>query len=202
MTFRDSVRFGKAGESLIARWLRAQSWTVLPVYEKIIDEGKGPHLFLPSRELIAPDLLAWIAKGTVWIEAKHKTAFSWHRRTQKWVTGVDLPHYEDYCRVDDSTPFPVWLLFLHRGGQAKDSPPNSPKGLFGNTLAELRQHESHRDPRGSYRGMVYWALEFLKPLASLDEVTCASPGDVFAQHCFVAAVHYRTRADGNLMLPV
>lgn len=161
--------FGQIGESLIARWLRSRGNWVLPVYEKEIDNGKGPRLFLPHGELIAPDLLV-MGDAVQWIEAKHKTAFSWHRISKRWVTGIDVVHYRDYLRVNDESQWPVWLLFLHRGGQAKDSPPISPAGLFGGALDTLRNCESHQHENWGKGGMVYWARESLALLASLDEI--------------------------------
>ena len=168
--FSESLSFGRAGESTIATWMRRRGWSVLPVYETILDTGKGPQLFTPSRGLIAPDMLAFRGQDARWIEAKHKTAFSWHRGTRCWCTGIDLRHYADYCEVDDESPWPVWLLFLHLGGQAKDSPPNSPAGLFGNTLEFLRTHEHHRHSNYGRSGMVYWELASLILLASLETV--------------------------------
>jgi len=170
MSFETSLKYGQAGESAIALWLRSRGNTVLPVYEKIIDEGKGPQLYTPDKEVIAPDLFVFGDGKAFWIEAKHKTAFTWHRITERWCTGIDLRHYGEYCIVDDETPWPVWLLFLHEGGQAKDSPPDSPQGLFGNTLEYLRQHENHRHANWGRSGMVYWALETLTKLATLEEV--------------------------------
>jgi hypothetical protein len=170
MTFSDNLVYGQTGETIIARWLRHRGCTVLPVYEKIFDTGKGPQLFLPDdKSLVAPDMLVYKGKDAYWIEAKHKTAFSWHRITGRWVTGIDLRHYEDYCQVDDVSPWPVWLLFLHDGGQAKDSPPNSPSGLFGNTLSKLRRCENHRHGNWGTSGMVYWAIDNLIFIA--DEIT-------------------------------
>lgn len=146
----------------------------MPVYEKLIDEGKGPQIFTPGRQLIAPDMFAFKTTGAMWIEAKHKTAFTWHRLTKCWVTGIDLRHYADYCEVDNITPWPVWLLFLHRGGQAKDSPPNSPAGLFGNKLSILRKNEHHRHENWGSGGMVYWAVDALKLMAELSAVDASS----------------------------
>lgn len=170
MTFKDRLEMGVAGESVIASWLRARGSTVLPVYEKIFDTGKGPQLYLPDKELIAPDLLVLHCDGAVWIEAKHKTAFTWHRNTKRWVTGIDLHHYEHYLEVNRVTPWNVWLLFLHEGGKAKDSPPDSPAGLFGNTLDYLCQHENHRHANWGKYGMVYWNYEDLKLLATTEEI--------------------------------
>lgn len=166
-TFEQSLEMGVAGESWIASWLRSRGNTVLPVYEKIVKTGKGPQLYLPEKELIAPDLFVFKSENAFWIEAKHKTAFTLHRKSGRWVTGIDLRHYEHYLKVDQVTPWDVWLLFLHRGGQAKDSPPGSPAGLFGNALKILAQHENHRHANGGRAGMVYWDRNSLILLANL-----------------------------------
>lgn len=182
MNFARTLAYGKAGESAIACWLRQQGFSVLPVYEKLIDEGKGPQLYMPDKNLIAPDLFVFGKGKAFWIEAKRKTAFSWHRITSRWVTGIDLRHYADYCEIDDSTPWPVWLLFLHEGGQAKDSPPDSPQGLFGETLMKLRKCENHRSDRWGRTGMVYWASGSLQLLATLDEVVETQFKDARVEH--------------------
>lgn len=179
MSFAESLAVGRAGEAAISRWMRSRGLSVLPVYEKIIDEGKGPQLFTPNQQLIAPDLFVFGKGKAFWIEAKHKTAFSWHRKTARWVTGVDLRHYEEYCKIDDDTPWPVWLLFLHSGGQAKDSPPDSPSGLFGERLAALRKTENHRHTNWGRSGMVYWAEASLKKIAGLCEVLDAGKSNKF-----------------------
>lgn len=170
VAFRERLGVGQAGESVIARWLQRRHHTVLPVYEKILDTGKGPQLFLPAGSLIAPDMLVYKGGRVQWVEAKHKAAFTWHRLTQRWVTGIDLRHYKDYCKVMECGPWPVWLLFLHRGGQAKDSPAVSPSGLFGNALSYLMQHENHRSENWGSGGMVYWSIDSLIKMAELTEV--------------------------------
>lgn len=169
MTFEANLDFGRVGESRIATWLKARGLSILPVYEIEKQTGKGPRLFLPNKKLIAPDMFVFKGNKAYWIEAKHKTAFSWHRNTERWVTGIDLKHYADYCEIDDFSPWPVYLMFLHDGGQAKDSPPNSPSGLFGARLKFLREHENHRHSNWGSSGMIYWAHKDLKPLATLEE---------------------------------
>ena len=169
-SFEEQLKIGQLGESLIAKWLIKKEWSVLPVYEKELDTGKGPRLFTPGGEIIAADMLIYKANDAIWIEAKHKDAFTWHRITKRWVTGIDLKHYLDYCKVDEISPWPVWLLFLQRGGQAKDSPPDSPSGLFGNTLKHLQAHENHRFEDFGHGGMVYWAHGALRKLAELEDI--------------------------------
>jgi len=170
-TFAGKLAYGQVGESKIANWLKSKGYSVLPVYEIEYHTGKGPRLFAPNKILIAPDMFVFKANRQLWVEAKHKHAFSWHRITSRWVTGIDLRHYHDYCEIDNYSPFPVWLLFLHDGGQAKDSPPNSPSGLFGNKLSFLRDHENHRHGNWGNQGMVYWGVDSLKRLASLSEMS-------------------------------
>ena len=143
---------------------------MLPVYEKVINNGKGPRLFTPIGELIAPDLVVFKHDGIFWVEAKHKEAFSWHRNTNRWTTGIDLHHYREYQEVARVVKYPVWLLFLHRGGQARDSPAVSPSGLYGNDLAYLVKHESHTSPNWGRHGMVYWAIQDLRALAALSDL--------------------------------
>lgn len=169
--FQKQLGYGQAGEALIARWLRSRGHAVLPAYEKIIDTRKGPRLFMPlgRTNLVAPDLLVFRSKGLLWVEAKHKTAFSWHRNTERWVTGIDLHHYKDYRNIMLQTGLQVWLLFLHEGGQAKDSLP-SPAGLFGNSLKYLCENENHRHGNWGRHGMVYWAIGELRKLAEVDEL--------------------------------
>ncbi len=169
--FERQLEIGRIGEGVIARWLMSRGWSVLPVYEIEIPEGKGPRLFSATgSQWAAPDMLAYRTPDAIWIEAKNKTAFSWHRNTQRWVTGIDLRHYRHYCAIEDESPWLVWLLFLQRGGQAKDSPAHSPAGLFGNELRVLRQCENHRHANWGRTGMVYWAIGSLKRLARIEDL--------------------------------
>lgn len=179
--FQQSLAAGQMGESRIARWLNRRGWAVLPVYEKEIHTGKGPRLFAPDGQLIALDMLAFHPgrQKALWIEAKHKTVFSWYRAKERWVTGIDMRHYRDYLRVADLSPWPVWLLFLHAeayGPRAEPYP--CPTGLFGQTLDYLRVHESHRHKNWGHSGMVYWAYESLKQLATLSEVYAVQTADI------------------------
>ena len=171
--FASSLRFGKIGESTIAEWFKKKGYSALPVYEKQTDEGKGPQLYTPLEALIAPDILVFNkSRGVFWIEAKHKTAFTYHRKTGEWNTGIDQRHYDDYLQVAQVSPWPIWLLFLHEAGRAKDTPPGkiSPTGLFGQELLWLDAHIHHRHGNWGNGGMVYWTNTALKKIATLKEV--------------------------------
>ena len=177
LTFQRMLQMGKTGEGIIAQWMKRRGYSVLPVYEKEQGDYKGPALYTVEGSLIAPDMVVFRQDGkAVWIEAKTKSAFTWHRNTQRWVTGIDLRHYIDYLQVQQVSPWPVWLLFLHFPGQAKDSPTGCPHGLFGQSITYLQHHENHRHQNGGRGGMVYWAHDTFKKLAELQEVV---PGTAY-----------------------
>ncbi|MBU2843553.1 hypothetical protein [Acidithiobacillus thiooxidans] len=167
MSFAETLATGKTGESIIARHYLSLGYSVLPIYEKTENEFKGPVLFTPNSEpLIAPDMLVFKGNRVLWIEVKYKSAFTWHRISQKWTTGIDLHHYNQYLKVQQSRPeWEVWILFLHRAGLiAKDTPEGMtpPTGLFGNSIKFLQAHENHRHANHGKSGMVYWGLDALK----------------------------------------
>lgn len=175
MAFADTLKIGKIGESKIALWFQGRGYNVLPVYEKQINEGKGPVLFTSTSEnLICPDMLVFKGSKVFWIEAKHKTAFSWHRKTERWVTGIDKRHYQDYLKVAENLcGWPVYLIFLHEQGIAKDTPAGmeSPTGLFGEDLNYLKKHINHTHDNWGRTGMVYWWIGDLKKYCELNDLT-------------------------------
>lgn len=176
--FASNLATGQLGESLIARWCMSRGNSLIPVYEKEIDTGKGPRFFSPEGQFVAPDM--FLIPAMMFIEAKHKTVFSWHRITGEWCTGIDLNHYEGYRKVQDISGRPVWLLFLHRSSVpderdiAGGCPKECPTGLFGEDLRYLVQNEHHRHQNWGRYGMVYWSSTTLRLLAPLSEVSEAA----------------------------
>ena len=178
-TFQRQLAFGQIAETEIAKWLLARGAVVLPVYDIEYETGKGPRLFTGSGQLIAPDLLVW-KKQICWIEAKHKSVFTWHRKTMRWTTGIDKRHWHQYLKVRSLVDISIWLLFLHRSESPDrrdlqwDCPPRCPSGLFGGSLDRLENCINHDVPAGNggwgASGMVYWAHESLKKLATVEEV--------------------------------
>jgi hypothetical protein len=165
--FSKRLPEGKTGETLIAQFLRSRGAHVLPVYEIAENQFKGPCLYSANgATVIAPDMLVFSDKGIIFVEAKHKEAFTWYRIKQQFETGIDKHHYEEYLVLQDTLHIPVWLLFLHRGGMAKDSP-ESPSGLFGNSLDYLSkpEHISHTSDNWGKHGMIYWGIDDLKKLS-------------------------------------
>ena len=172
--FDQNLAHGQLGESIIARWCIARGNSVLPVYEKEIDTGKGPRFFTSQGQVVAPDM--FLMPAMKWVEAKHKTVCSWYRKGGYWCTGIDLNHYSGYQQVQTISRQPVWLLFLHRSYMPDPRdiqhgcPPRCPVGLYGGSLAHLVRHESHRHENWGRYGMVYWDIETLTRFATLEEI--------------------------------
>jgi len=177
-TFESRLAFGNIGESLIARWLIHKCGaSLLPIYASMTaNDKKGPRVFAANGNLVAPDLLIKSSKGVSWVEAKHKTVFSWYRKKCQWETGIDQHHFRDYQRVAELFGFPVWLLFLHTratpdaiDAKYDSCPPTCPTGLFGGRIDELAKY-GRTDARYGRHGMIYWPHGALTHLATFAEV--------------------------------
>ena len=84
---------------LICKKLRRNGWNVLPAYE-ISEQKKSPRLFTSEcGNLIIPDLLVFKDDKIMWVEVKSKSAFTWHRKTETWQTGLDNNYWNDYISV-------------------------------------------------------------------------------------------------------
>lgn len=190
MSFAQKLDHGKVAEGLIAAWLQSRGSSIMPAYEIEKSSGKGPQLFGPDGDFVSPDMLVFHSEGICWIEAKHKTHFTWYRRESRWTTGIDIRHYGDYLQVEKQTKLPVWLMFYHSDSRPSEDdarhgcPSECPTGLFAGKLFDLVLSESHRAPpldrsrpgiAGHGRsGMVYWAPDALRKLATCDAVQAAA----------------------------
>ena len=177
--FSQKLGFGQVGEGLISRWLQSRGCSIFPAYEMETEDGKakpGPRMFSASGNLILPDMLAFGGREMFWVEAKRKTCFAWNRNREKWVTGIDQHHYEQYQEVAEKTGLPVWIMFWHPHGNPShidtkhDCPEECPTGLFGDDIRRLVLNESHRWPFYGRSGMVYWAHESLRRIASVEDI--------------------------------
>lgn len=182
--FQRKLVFGQIGESLIARFLRSRRWIINPCYEKEINNGKGPRLFLPfgadDTQLITPDIQAMRDRQVRWFDVKHKSACTYYRKNHRWQTGIDRRHYQDYLKVQKYTQWPVWLLFLQREATITNAPPEvqaCPTGLFGCPITLPYSDDGWYTRDGRRYDMVYWGIEDLKLLATLQEVLDGATSD-------------------------
>ena len=182
--WQTQFALGRSAENRIAAYLRARGNWLLPAYEAELDD-KGPRILTPRGELISTDFLLLNHAHTLWIEAKWKTRFSWHRKSKSWQTGIDRRHYRHYLQIAQGTPFPVWLLFLHENPVPRledlmqGSPDVCPTGLFGGELGDLSQKIDHPHNNWGREGMIYWRApkagdrKTLLRIASLEEIEAA-----------------------------
>ena len=177
MCFESALSFGKTGEGFLAHYLIRSGFSVLPVYEIEQGQFKGPSVYTSAGNFVAPDMMAFSScadfegETCFFVEAKTKSAFTLHRKTGRFVTGISKRHFEDYIQVQSRSPFTIWIMFLQlNGGCAKDSP-QGPTGLYGATVSRLMRNVNHEwiAPRDR-DSMVYWAAESLSYFASLDDV--------------------------------
>lgn len=176
--FKQTLEEGLLGEGHIARWLNRRGWNVLPAYQVELDTGKGPRFYTADAgALVTPDILAIRGGQIWWVEAKTKSAFTLYRKDNTIQTGIDRRHWQEYLKVREVTPFPIWLLFLHKPGQSLAGDPLgriSPCGLFGEEIGVLCDCVDHESDKHGPTGMVYWRLESLQKLGEYADVT-ASP---------------------------
>ena len=181
-------RFGRFGENVVACWLRARGNTLLPVRD--IQMGhvwKGPRMTGPEGiERVATDWLVTTPTGqVVYSEVKRKHAFSWHRNTREWVTGIDQHYLDHYVRTRQTSNIDMWLLFVHLNGEPTDAdlkqgcPNCCPTGIFGAEIRTLANEVHHTHGNWGKGGMVYWTAPPLKLLATLNEL---QPSIDAAQH--------------------
>jgi hypothetical protein len=171
--FEHSFKFGRVGESSVSNYLRHFGWHVIPVYEKEGGDFKGHRFFTAVwSEMVAPDILS-VKNGVFrFTEAKHKSVFSWYREGQRWTTGIDRHHWEDYCKIASLTGCDLWLMFLHEESEPdlRDKGPHPycdgrkcSTGLFGHSINHLKNNVSHycTSKQHGTSGMIYWAEETL-----------------------------------------
>jgi hypothetical protein len=175
--FDDALKFGKTGEGYLARYLIRSGFNVLPVYEIEQGQYKGPSVYSSCGRLVAPDMMAFSSRvefegeKCCFLEAKTKSAFTWHRITQRFTTGISRQHFYDYLKIQQNAPFTVWLMFLQLDKVAAKDSPHGPSGLYGASVEWLSRKINHEHiAEDERKSMVYWAEQDLRYIASLDEV--------------------------------
>ena len=193
--FDKRLAQGQVGEGELARRLRKAGWIVQPVYEKVLDTGRGPQLFSTDKSLVAPDILGFKGDRVEFFESKRKDHFTWHWVEGHWDTGIDLPHYKDYLEIRRLVARPLWLLFLHvskvpsKKDREHGSPETCPTGLFGGEILQLSKRECHRDDRWA-KGMVYWEERKLTKYLDVDEIELKAPKRDAIYRCYHCSNSY------------
>ena len=168
-TFEARLSFAKAIERAGEEWLKRRGWLVLsPSDYSGPDDDKPPSLHGAARSFVLPDTLAFRAGRARFVECKWKTAATFHRVTQRWETGIQLRHWEDYRRVRAESGVPTWIVWVH--GREREM-----RGMDLEGLSELSPRP-YDGPKMGPGGMIFFPWQGLVRLASLDAVVaCMLP---------------------------
>ena len=168
--FDDRLNFGVEGEDFAAAWARRLGFSVLP-HQPCPPNGKGgPRILTPHHgELVAPDLPLWREGVPLLLEVKRKAAFTLHRATGAWVTGVEASYFEQYCRVWDVTGVRTFLGFVHDDDPAQLT--------LGGEVWQLAQRVHHQYPETGDSRMLYWDRRRLVNLAEHPAFALPDPND-------------------------
>jgi len=198
--FQEKLEQGKTGE----RWTfnytcRVLHYVGIPL-SKIVDfKDKGPRISIPATEgrlntpevlpilTIAPDTFCihrhdWaheqlILPSEFFLESKLKRKCSFYHKNKAWQSGIDIWCYKNYLQTEKFTGKPVLIfhLIFPTSEEAMDDQvvPSAkrpaPTGLYVHPVSLPLAYDPDRNPR-----MVYWKIEDMQRLASLEEVKAAS----------------------------
>lgn len=139
---KQTTRKGKVGEDIVRKYLENKGWII---YEPKTD---GPHAF----DKVAIKDKKWMTL----LEVKTKA-----RRNYYNDTGIDIRHYEEYKEISEKYNMPIFLFFVDEMlGK-----------VYGNKLSYLEEEIKTEDGLNyplKQKGIVYFPLERMKPIAILD----------------------------------
>lgn len=198
--FQEKLAEGKTGERWTSNYTcRVLHYVHVPI-SKIVDlKDKGPRIYAPATggqpntpaelpiHLIAPDTLCihrhdWsheqlILPPIFWLESKLKKKCSFYHINGAWQSGIDAWSRKSYLQVEKVTGIPVWIFHLifptseeamNAQGVPSEKRP-APAGLYVHPVSLTPAYDPDRNPR-----MVYWKIESMQRLASIEEVQAAS----------------------------
>jgi hypothetical protein len=132
---------------------------VVPTYA--ICSGGAPKLVGLLQRHVLPDLQVFNRNGGRWIEVKYKDHLDKFQKRKQWQQGIDLPHWHDYCEVEQKTGLPGQLdiIQLKPGKEAEPDPV-----LLWQSFNVLRDCvQIKRTPHASFtRGIAYFPIEAFK----------------------------------------
>lgn len=160
--FQENLASGRRWEEKVSRWLQADGYRVLTIYEYTGANGrKAPRMMANPDEnsLILPDLQVAARGATHWIEVKSKSSFGvpFADHPSYKTTGIDLRHWEHYRQVQKVSGLMVVIFFVH----------HHVREIRCASLDELDENRSKYINFGN--GMIYWGYESLGHVATIDD---------------------------------
>ena len=152
------IERGECGEAIVAEWLQARDWYVLPTSfcRKPTSPG-GAATKATGELLIVPDIQAHRGGLAKWVEVKTKSRDVPYRKTNEVRQGIEHKYFREYCRVAEESGMPGDLAFLVLE--------SSHAGLSTLRVAPLDTLDRHYSPsfgsRSRFNGapMVFWPID-------------------------------------------
>lgn len=131
---------------------------------RVGDAEQAPLLLAFGVQIIAPDMLTWNKGVPLWVEVKDKDSCTWHRKSNRWQTGLNARHLRAYQQVMERTKIDVCVWFIHHGVGRDDDPIDlcQPQGVFTGRISALSSKARE------HGGMVYWDMALLTEQCSLE----------------------------------
>jgi hypothetical protein len=194
--FQEKLEKGQQGEQWTLNYTcRTLHYVNVPL-SKIKEKDSGPRIYIPDTDGLKPFLVPvpdtlcmfrydWrhkeqpILPSEFWLESKRKSKCSFYRINKAWQSGIDAWCRKNYLHVEKVTGKPVWIFHLifptseeamnHQGVPPQNRP--APEGLYAHPVSLPLAYDPSPYPR-----MVYWKIEDMLRLASVEEVLAASEG--------------------------
>lgn len=156
LTESPEFQRGRAGEQIVADWLKRRGCYVIPSYDYTGENGnKAPRLQGLWIGHPVPDLDVSRNGNRFWVEVKTKANPVLWRKTGEWRHGIDARLLEHYRTVEALTGCPCYLFIYEE----------STGWLLCQLLNELGEPSMGTD-RGTL--MAYWARRCFRQLEQID----------------------------------
>lgn len=159
LSFDQALQHAREHERAVGAWMVSRGWAILPIYEGIVGEDKGPRLLAATGSLVVPDLLVSRGGFTCWVEVKWKARADFTRVTQRPETGIDGRLWLHYLEVQRITGIPVYLLFIQ----------DAERVVVAGSVSELAPL-ARTSPRFGRHGGLFFGLDDLAHVCSLDDL--------------------------------
>lgn len=148
--FRARPEFiqGRNGEQLVAEFLKAKGYYVIPSYDYSgEDNNKAPKLQGLRLAYVIPDLDVCREGLRRWVEVKTKTEATYYRKKKELQHGIDKRHFEQYQIVQAETGCEVSLGIYEL---------NPRPVLLIASIDDLNEYLCHEATSSDGSRMLYW----------------------------------------------
>jgi len=161
--FVSNLDSGQDWEKYLFSWLRTKGcYTITTHQYGLLDEA--PYIHCPDgTKLPQPDGMISYKSELSFIEVKHKTEYL-VRDYPILKTGLDLISFRNMQRIKDITGIPVWLYFIHTGGEEEN------RFILAQEIDELPAPERSFTDSTSDSQLAVWPISVFKNKGSSDKL--------------------------------